>query len=376
MTAARTRRGSTLAAVLIALVIAMLAATAAAMLGRAAQADARGATAALRARTAGDGALATVLASWPIAWTLTLSPGNSDTRAVTTAAGAATVRALRLDRRRFLVTAEATSPALAGPLGNAVRRVGVFAQLENLTYDAPAALVAAGPVSLTTDVELRAADVAPPGWTDCTAPTETPAAAAAAAPSVAAGGGARVLGAVLTTPTAWTPPAPERFGDVDRADLAARADVVVPAGGSVRPNPRATTGPEPACIRDASSWGEPYRGTGAVTPCTADYPVIHIRGAGLTTLRGPARIQGTVLVDGSINVSGRVEIVGLLVVGGTLQAGYGPLIVDGAALVRGNSTVLGAGSRVRRSRCALDRAGAGASRAFPLARRAWIDLVR
>ncbi|HEY0779973.1 MAG TPA: hypothetical protein VGD56_18555 [Gemmatirosa sp.] len=370
------RCGSALIAVLVALVVAMLTATAAAMLARAQQDDARGAAAALRARTAAEGALATVLAAWPASWSASLAPGASDTRTITSAAGTATVRALRLDGGRFLLSAEASSGALAGPVGDAVRRVGLFAQFENVRYDGAAALVAAGPFDLTTDTEVRALDAAPPGWSDCTSPPESPVAAAAAAPTVRANGGAGLLGAVLSAPAAWVPPSPERFGDVERDALAARADVVVSAGGVVSPAPRATGGAGASCVRDATSWGEPYRGAGAVGPCTSDYPVIHLRGPGVTTLRGPARLQGTLIVDGSLNVVGRVEIAGLAVVGGTVQASSGALVVDGGLLVRGTSVSLGPGSRVRRSRCALDRAAAGASRAVPLARRAWVDIVR
>ena len=71
-----------------------------------------------------------------------------------------------------------------------------------------------------------------------------------------------------------------------------------------------------------------------------------------------------------------MEVAGLVVVGGALAAQGGALVVDGALVVRGGTTSLGTGSRVGRSRCALDRAAEGASRPVPLARRAWSDFVR
>ncbi len=368
------RRGTALVAVLVALVVATLAATAVAALARMLQAHARGAAAVLRARTSAEGAIATVLASRPTAWAV-LPPGGSDARTVSSSAGTATVRALRLDARRYLLTADAASAAVAGPVGPAVRRVGVFAQLD-VAYDGPAALVVAGPVTLALDTELRAADAAPATWTDCGAPADVMPVAAVAAPSLQLATDTRVLGPVLTATSAWSPPAPERFGDIDRAALTARADVVLSAGGLVTPLPRAASGTEPACVRDRTSWGDPWRGSTAVAACTGDYPVVHLRGTGLTTIRGPARFQGTLLVDGSLNVIGRVDVAGLVVVGGALQASSGVLVVDGMVLVRGSAASLGSGSRVRRSRCALDRAAAAASRAVPLARRAWVDVVR
>ena len=368
------RRGTALLAVLVALVIAMLVATTAAALGRALQDDARGAAAALRARAAADGALATVLTSWPAAWT-GLAAGGSDVRTVSSRAGTASVRALRLDAARYLLTADAASAAGPGPIGAAVRRVGVFAQLDNVVFNPTAALVSAGPVTLATDTDVRGADAAPPTWTDCDTPTESPTAAAIAAPSLRTVVGSRVAGTVVTTPAAWTPPTPDRFGDIDRDALVARADVVVPSG-SFTPVPRAALGTDVACVRDRTSWGEPFRGPTAVTRCTGDYPVVYIRGTGTSALFGPGRLQGTLIVDGSLDIIGRIDVAGLVVVNGALQTRLGTLVVDGALVVRGNGAALAAGSRVRRSRCALDRAAAAASRPSPLSRRAWVELVR
>jgi hypothetical protein len=221
----------------------------------------------------------------------------------------------------------------------------VFVQVDDVAYAPAAALVGAGPVALAGGAEVRAADVAPAGWTDCGAPDPAPA-AAVAAPALVPAPTAHVSGAVTADPGAWAA-AGERFGELDRSGLVARADLVVPAGGSYVPAP----------------------------PVAGEFPVVHVRGAGETELRGPARLQGTLLVDGGLTVVGRVEVAGLVVVGGTLAASDGALVVDGAVVGRGAAS-LGPGSAVRRSRCALDRAAAGASRPAPLARRAWSEVVR
>jgi hypothetical protein len=102
--------------------------------------------------------------------------------------------------------------------------------------------------------------------------------------------------------------------------------------------------------------------------------VVHVRGAGRTTLRAPARWQGVLLVDGDLAVEGLVEGAGLVVVRGRLDAAGGALVLHGALRARGGAT-LGAGSRVVRSRCALDRAARGAGKPVAHGRRAWQDVT-
>jgi len=70
-----------------------------------------------------------------------------------------------------------------------------------------------------------------------------------------------------------------------------------------------------------------------------------------------------------------VRAAGLVVVRGAVDASAGGLVLDGA-LVAGGAVRLGAGSRVRRSTCAVDRASLYGARATPLARRAWSEVVR
>jgi hypothetical protein len=126
---------------------------------------------------------------------------------------------------------------------------------------------------------------------------------------------------------------------------------------------------------DAGSWGEPWRGGGAVAACADVAPVIHLRGPGRTTLRGPARLQGLLLVDGDLAIEGEVSVAGALVVAGRLDASSAVLRVDGAVLVRGGGR-LGAGSVVRRSGCALERVTQGASPVTVFGRRGWSEAWR
>jgi hypothetical protein len=188
-------------------------------------------------------------------------------------------------------------------------------------------------------------------------------------PGVAPAGDGTVVGPVREDPGTLDEPTYRRFGEGDWGMLAARADVRVDAGGALAPLPAATGG---ACAPGA--WGEPWRGAGAVGACTGRLPVIHVRGAGQTTLRAPARWQGVLLVDGDLVVEGQVEGVGLVVVQGRVDATAGALLLHGALLARAG-VALGPGSRVVRSRCALERAARAAGKPIAYGRRAWLDVT-
>jgi hypothetical protein len=174
----------------------------------------------------------------------------------------------------------------------------------------------------------------------------------------------------------WT-----QLGDDDWDEVARRAAVVVAAGTTVSPSPRATGVGD--CVDDASSWGEPWRGAGSVVPCAAAAPLVHVRGAGVTRLVGPARAQGVILVDGDLEVVGDVRVVGVVLVRGALRAGAASLRVTGALLVRQRApaspgapaVVLGPGSVVERSSCAVAGVTLAASRVIPLGRRGRVTVT-
>jgi cytoskeletal protein CcmA (bactofilin family) len=122
---------------------------------------------------------------------------------------------------------------------------------------------------------------------------------------------------------------------------------------------------------------------GAVAPCTGSVPVVHLRGAGTTRLRGPARIQGTLLVDGDLEIEGVVDVVGVVIVRGAVRAGGAALRVTGALLVRQRapatvdapSVELGPLGVVRASRCAVATVTLAASKPALVGRRAWADVT-
>jgi hypothetical protein len=70
-----------------------------------------------------------------------------------------------------------------------------------------------------------------------------------------------------------------------------------------------------------------------------------------------------------------LDFAGAVVVRGALHAETGALRLRGALLVA-NGAVLGAGSSVRRSRCALTRATDGVARISVVRRRSWAEVTR
>jgi hypothetical protein len=342
----------------------------------------RAPAASLAARAAADAALATTERHWRPEWAFALPVGGAHRETVSTAAGPADVVLLRLDRHRFLLTAEARArTGAAGGAREAVRRTGRWLRLARVLVDAPAALTAGGPVVAPPGARLAGADAAPPGWT-CPA-------TGAAAPDLAV---ADTLDAADVEPDALASPSVavtaaarddarwDALGDDTWNGLAARAAVVVPAGAELAPTPREETG---RCVVDAAGWGEPRRGATAVTACTQTAPVVHLRGPGVTRLRGPARMQGVLLVDGDLEVVGDVEVAGVVLVRGALHAANASLRVTGALLVRQRApatpgvpaVTLGAGSSVAHSPCAVEAVTLAASRVMPLGRRAAVTVT-
>jgi hypothetical protein len=167
-----------------------------------------------------------------------------------------------------------------------------------------------------------------------------------------------------------------RFGEGTWDALASRAAVTLDGGASASPLPRASGG---ACVVDDASWGEPRRGIAAVAACEHASPVVAARAPALT-LRGPARGQGLLLVDGDLRVEGVVDHAGLVVVRGAVDASRGALRVRGALMVANDdgrgASVIGPGSEVLYSSCAVARALIAASRPAPLRRRSWTEVTR
>ncbi|MGZ8468558.1 MAG: hypothetical protein ACXW61_03755 [Gemmatirosa sp.] len=379
----RGRRGAALPIALVLLVVGSALAVGSAAVMRDAVRSSRAPAAALQARAAADAAIASAMRHWRSDWVMTLAPGAARREELSTAAGSASLTVLRLDVHRFLLVSESRArTGVPGAGAEAVRRVGAFVRLQRVWIEPPAALVAGGPVVAAAGAVIRGADVAPAGW-DCPQPPAPAADLAIAHPddSVDVAPGVLATPAVLETPAARDDATYERFGDDAWDALARRAHVVLAAGGVHSPAPREQGG---ACVVDAGSWGDPRRGAGASSSCAASAPVVHVRGAGVTRLVGPARMQGMLLVDGDLAVEGDVEIAGVVLVRGALRAPTAALRVTGALLVRQRAFAMGAphavelgpASVVQRSSCVVTTVTLAASRVMRVGRRGGATVTR
>jgi hypothetical protein len=340
---------------------------------------ARALAAAVAARAAAEGALGEALARWPATRNTTLAIGATEA-APSTVAPSATVRATRLAPRAFLLDARATEPSgLPGAESIASRRLWLLVRLRHLTPALAGAITSAGHVEIDGGATVSGVDEPPPDWSDCAswseAPAPVPAVAVPDRDSVSPAPDASLRGGLHAAPDVGRGATFDRFGESSWGVMAGAARVVLDGGATASPMPRTSAG---VCVVDPASWGEPRRGHAAVASCERESPVVIARPPSLT-LRGPARSQGLLLVDGDLHVEGPVEHTGLVVVRGIVRARAGALRVRGALMIANTNgrgtTVIGPGSEVTYSSCAVGRALIAASRPTPIRRRSWMEVT-
>ncbi len=322
----------------------------------------RHATAALEAAEQGG---AEAIAGWGRALNR-LQPGaDSIVRRDSTGAVGHTVTVSRLGGSLFFVRSEGW--AGAGPERLARRMIGVFLRLAPLAVDHGSALATGGPVRLADSTVASGQDDVPAGWGAVCGPT------AASVPAIRTGGAAVTVdsGAVpgVVVDTLMTPTVFRSFGTRTFDQLAALADADV--GGTVVPAPAAAGGR--CSTADPGNWGEPLAGAGSVPACFDYLPVIYASGS--LSLAG-GRGQGILLVRGDLDLSGGAEFLGVVVVLGHVSTGAGGGRIAGTLLVAGatGESVLGSGSRVGYSACAVTRAATSAGTPIRVRERAWAEL--
>lgn len=336
MTAA-TRRGALLPAVLAAMVIIGLAASAAMYVGRTQRemsSDAVLQTSVLSAADEAERIALTTLASQGSR--LVAGQGVAQSVPVSNTRVQATARLIRLAKRVFALSVVARDEDAGGRMAG--RSSSLLLRLRPSRVAFPAALTLAGnetpPTGLAdgSDHALPQADCAPDS---------------AAVPDV-------------------LHPFPSGADSVELEGLRERA--------SVRPGPGARLGPPAPVVRDGecdtaspSNWGDP---SGA-TACATWLPIIHAPGD-LGVVGGVG--QGVLIVDGDLELSGGFEFTGGVMVGGTMTIGSGGARVSGG--VRAGAVVDASGASrppafVVRSSCALREALLASGRLEPVADRPW-----
>jgi Tfp pilus assembly protein PilX len=125
------------------------------------------------------------------------------------------------------------------------------------------------------------------------------------------------------------------------------------------------------------NWGEPRRGAGSVAQCQSYFPVVYYGDAGGELKLEGGVGQGVLLVAGDLTMSGGFEFVGLIIVLGEVKVtGTGAKVTGGILSNNfyGDASVFGGTSTLTYSSCAIGAALTGASDAYPLGQRAWVQL--
>lgn len=331
------RRGALLPAVLAAMVIIGLAASAAVYIGRGERAVS--ANALLQAYAASSGEEAEVVGHAALAaraTRLAVGEGITDAVSVSNTPVRATARLTRLGPTTFVLSVDAHAADASGRYAR--RRSSLLLRLDPPRLEFPAALA------------LTGSDAAPAG--------------------VADGADHPSTNGDCEPDSAPTPDVLHPFAAAaDSTELQALRD-----RAAVRLAPGALVGVPGPVVRDGScdtarpsNWGDPS----GTSSCASWLPIVYAPGD-LTVIGGAG--QGTLLVDGDLDLSGGVQFAGAVVVGGTLTIGPGGARVSGG--VRAAEIVDAAGASVTapsivRSSCALRAALIAAGRLVRAGERPW-----
>lgn len=326
-----------------------------------------------QAAAVADRVIRTALEAWDVARYDSLRVGG--VHSIPVAAGSADAAhaqgiVMRITKGLFWVT----SVGRAAP-GTAVEaRRAVQLLVEVLGPSMPGvALTSRGVVRVGADAEISADDRPPPGWVDCP-PPDTGSQAAVLVPEgvpvTRTGGGGGPTAA--TDPAAGDPRTYDRLGRVSVAQLADRAQVIIPGGAILSPTPDIRRD----CRSDgnghlpAESWGEPLR-TGNSDACERYLPVI-AAGGDLTVAGG--RGQGVLIVNGLLRIRGPFLFAGLILATGGIEVTGPDVAIYGAVLSSGSGGVDWRGGALRRSTCALEKAREAAARPYVVPRRGWAEV--
>jgi hypothetical protein len=242
--------------------------------------------------------------------------------------------------------------------GGARQRVGVLARIRVLELPLPAGITAQGTnISIGGNGAVDGTDHIPNGtWTNCP-PLDT----TAAGIRIPTGGEVPNETNVSGDPPVETDPAIadstfEKFGAITYAQLAARANIVLNSGGTIRTRPVEVGGVCDKVI--LTNWGD---GINRAGPCGSYFPIIHLRGDGETTLNGDQG-QGVLLVDGSLRIQGSYEFFGVVIIQGyltTFGGGSSEAHLWGTVLIKNptdHTISIGGRAQVEYSKCAIMQA--------------------
>ena len=199
--------------------------------------------------------------------------------------------------------------------GGARQRIGVITRLAPVDFGIHASLTTQGAVSVGGNAAINGADQVPTGWVSCDPPGPAQAGVRDQGGNVSENGNGTVNG----TPPIVNDPSINNntfttFGGATFAQLAAKANVVIPAG-NYSTGPVVTNG---VCDRTVlTNWGD---GINPAAACGSYFPIIHATG---TITLNNTQGQGILLVDGDLNVQGSYQFYGIVIIQGDLKTAGG-----------------------------------------------------
>jgi len=207
-----------------------------------------------------------------------------------------------------------SSGSIAGG-GGARQRIGLLARIAPIEFGIRASLTTQGGVSVGGNAQVNGADQIPTPWTSCDPPGPAQAGVRDNGGTVTTGGNGSVTGnpPVVNDPTirdsTFT-----TFGGATFAQLAARANIVIPPG-TYTTDPVVTNG---VCDKTViTNWGD---GDNPTAPCGNYFPIIYATGEiTLNNTQG----QGILLVNGNLNIQGSYQFYGIVIIQGDLKTAGG-----------------------------------------------------
>jgi len=271
--------------------------------------------------------------------------------------------------------------SLAGRIrgGGAGQRLGLLARIRPVSIDTRAAVTSGGDNVVVGSASIDGNDHAPTGWAGCP-PLDSAKAGIRTQSSgtVSTSGHPTINGnpPVLKDPT-LADSSFTHYGDVTYADLAASANITLPAqnfSSSISP---VTVGT--ACDYSVqTNWGSPTTPTG---PCGSYFPIVRITGDG-AVINGQEG-QGVLLVDGGLSVQGGFQFFGIVIVKGSLKTSggggtpahfWGTVMVQDTAQFTDTTNNLSGAANLLYSKCAiikaLNKTGVGSM----MRSRGWVQL--
>ncbi|MGZ8469555.1 MAG: pilus assembly PilX N-terminal domain-containing protein [Gemmatirosa sp.] len=318
-----------------------------------------------------------------------LAVGRVDSSNVWVAAGdTSKVRITRLTNMLYHVESMGRA-SIPNPQLTAQRSVGAILRLAYPSIEPRGAITAGGRVDLSGSAIVDGRDYVPYSWnTDSWGDSSCVGMRGSLMPAIAVPPGTSQSDSatrnipsgapkVVFDPAAGDSNTYARFGTESWNSLTANANIRyvggVRPGNSIAPIDSAGT----CRYSNTQNWGEPFRGTGAVTSCVNYFPIIYVDGD--LELQSNGRGQGILLINGNLKLRGNFDWVGLIIVRDDVDRGNGTANVTGAIMARNVSLTDGGSAwngnqTVRYSKCAVESALRGSAILVRARDRAWTQL--